>query len=79
MQIMASFSAGLSIHPFFLAVACLSGGMGPGHLNDSAFWVTANLSGMKVSGGLKTYTTSQMLCAVVIFLIALLGALVVPI
>ncbi len=79
MQIMTGFSAGLSIHPFFLAVACLSGGMGPGHLNDSAFWVTANLSGMKVSGGLKTYTTSQMICAFVIFGIALLGALFLPI
>ncbi len=79
MQIMAGFAGGLSIHPFFLAVACLSGGMGPGHLNDSAFWVTTNLSGMKVSGGLKTYTMSQMICAFVIFAIALIGALFLPI
>lgn len=79
MQIMAGFAGGLSIHPFFLAVACLSGGMGPGHLNDSAFWVTANLSGLKVSGGLKTYTTSQMICAFVIFAIALILAAVLPI
>ncbi len=79
MQIMASFAGGLSIHPFFLAVACLSGGMGPGHLNDSAFWVTANLSGLKVSGGLKTYTTSQMICSLVIFAIAIILALVLPI
>ena len=79
MQIMAGFAGGMSIHPFFLAVACLSGGMGPGHLNDSAFWVTANLSGLKVSGGLKTYTTSQMICAFVIFAFALILALVLPI
>jgi len=79
MQIMSSFATGISIHPFFLAVACLSGGMGPGHLNDSAFWVTTNLSGMKVSGGLKTYTTSQMICAFVIFAIAIICALILPI
>jgi len=79
MQIMSSFAAGISIHPFFLAVACLSGGMGPGHLNDSAFWVTTNLSGMKVSGGLKTYTTSQMICSFVIFAIAIICALILPI
>lgn len=78
MQIMSTFAGGMSIHPIFLAIACLSGGMGPGHLNDSAFWVTANLSGLKVSGGLKTYTTSQMMCSVVIFAIAILGALVIP-
>ena len=79
MQIMSTLTANLTIHPIFIAIACLSGGMGPGHVNDSAFWVTANLSGLKVSGGLKTYTTSQMMCAIVIFAIALIAATILPI
>ncbi|SEW31148.1 GntP family permease [Natrinema salifodinae] len=42
-----------------IALASLSGGMSIGHINDSGFWVVTELSGLEVTGGLKTYTLSE--------------------
>jgi H+/gluconate symporter-like permease len=56
MTIMASVAATVSVHPVFIALACLAGGMSIGHVNDSAFWVVSNMSGYTIRGGLKSYT-----------------------
>lgn len=49
-----------------------------GHVNDSGFWVATNMSGLTVTGGLKTYTLGSFISSVFIFLLALIGALVIP-
>src|SRR5699024_1165117 len=59
MTIMASLAPTLGIHPVWVAMACLSGALGLGHINDSGFWVTAKLPGFSVTGGLKTYALAQ--------------------
>ena len=56
MTIMASVAATVTVHPVFIALACLAGGMSIGHVNDSAFWVVSNMSGYTIRGGLKSYT-----------------------
>lgn len=74
MTIMASIAPAIGCHPVWIALACLAGGNSIGHVNDSGFWVATNLSGLSVTGGLKTYTIGSFISSVCIFLLALLGA-----
>lgn len=76
MTIMASVSATLGIHPVWMAIACLSGSLSCGHINDSGFWVSANLAGFSITGGLKTYTLGNALTAVFAMIIAVIGSFV---
>ena len=78
MTIMATVAPAIGCHPVWLALACLSGGNSIGHVNDSGFWVATNMSGLTVTGGLKTYTLGSFISSVCIFLLALIGALVIP-
>lgn len=77
MTIMSSIAPAIGIHPVWIALACLSGGNSIGHVNDSGFWVATNMSGLTVTGGLKTYTLGSFISAVFIFAQAMLGALVI--
>jgi H+/gluconate symporter-like permease len=63
MTIMASVAPTIGINPVWIAIACLSGSLSCGHVNDSGFWVSANLSGFSITGGLKTYTLGNSLTA----------------
>ena len=47
-------------------------------VDDSGFWVATNMSGLTVTGGLKTYTLGSFISSVCIFVLALIGALVIP-
>ncbi len=76
MTIMSSVSATLGISPVWIAIACLSGSLSCGHVNDSGFWVSANLSGFTISGGLKTYTLGGALVGVLSMVFAMIGALI---
>lgn len=78
MNIMAAVAPALGCHPVWIALACLSGGNSIGHVNDSGFWVATNMSGLSVTGGLKTYTLGSFISSVCIFVLALIGALVIP-
>ena len=78
MTIMASVAASIGVHPVWVAMACLSGALSLGHINDSGFWVTAKLPGFTVTGGLKTYTLAQFTASVFALLVALVGASVIP-
>ncbi|MFP7696323.1 GntP family permease [Trueperella sp. LYQ143] len=77
MTIMASMAPAIGIHPVWIALACLSGGNSIGHVNDSGFWVATNMSGLTVTGGLKTYTLGSFISAILIFIQALLGAMII--
>ena len=79
MTIMASVAPAVGIHPVWIALACLSGGNSIGHVNDSGFWVATNMSGLTVTGGLKTYTLGSFISAIFIFAQALIGAFLIPI
>lgn len=78
MTIMATLAPSVGIHPVYIAMACLAGGNSVGHINDSGFWVATNLSGLTVTGGLKTYTLGSFLSAVCIFILAIAGAVIFP-
>ncbi|MGE4193544.1 MAG: GntP family permease [Pseudodesulfovibrio sp.] len=78
MTLMATVVQGVDIHPVWVALAALSGGLSIGHVNDSGFWVTANLSGLSVTGGLKTYTLGGAIVSLLTLLAACLGALFFP-
>lgn len=78
MTIMATIAPSVPVHPVFIALACLSGGNSIGHVNDSGFWVATNLSGLTVTGGLKTYTLGSLISSVIIMVLALIGALLIP-
>ena len=78
MGIMATIAPAIGCHPVWIALACLSGGNSIGHVNDSGFWVATNMSGLTVTGGLKTYTLGSFISSVCIFVLALIGALVIP-
>lgn len=78
MTIMATVAPAIGCHPVWLALACLSGGNSIGHVNDSGFWVATNMSGLTITGGLKTYTLGSFISSAFIFLLALIGALVIP-
>lgn len=79
MTIMASVPAAVGMHPVWLAIACLSGSLSCGHVNDSGFWVSANLAGFTITGGLKSYTLGNAITAVFAMLFAVIGCLVIPI
>ena len=78
MTIMTAVAPAIGCHPVWIALACLSGGNSIGHVNDSGFWVATNMSGLTVTGGLKTYTLGSFISSVFIFVLALIGALVIP-
>jgi H+/gluconate symporter-like permease len=66
------------VHPVWLALAALAGGISIGHLNDSGFWVTANLGGLTVTGGLKTYTLGIFFISLIVLIITILGVSILP-
>lgn len=78
MTIMATMSANVPVHPVYLAMAALAGGISIGHVNDSGFWVCTNLSGFTVTGGLKTYTVPIFIVSVFTLICTLIGATVFP-
>lgn len=78
MTIMATIAPSVSIHPVYIALAALAGGISVGHVNDSGFWVVSNLSGFTVTGGLKTYTVAQIIMSISIMILTLLFALILP-
>ena len=78
MGIMATIAPAIGCHPVWIALACLSGGNSIGHVNDSGYWVATNMSGLTVTGGLKTYTLGSFISSVFIFVLAIIGALVIP-
>lgn len=76
MTIMAAVPAAVGVHPVWMAIACLSGSLSCGHVNDSGFWVSTNLSGFSITGGLKTYTLGNAFVAVFAMLFAIVGSFV---
>lgn len=74
----AGLAATAALHPVWLALAALSGGMSIGHVNDSGFWVVTKLSGFSLSGGLKTYTLGEFIVSSLVFIMALMGSLILP-
>lgn len=76
MTIMSGVAPAVAIHPVFIALACLSGSISIGHVNDSGFWVVTNMGGFSVTGGMKIYTFGGFLIGVVGIVISLIGALV---
>lgn len=74
MTIMAGVTTGVDIHPVWVAMASLSGGLMFGHVNDSGYWITTKIAGLTVKGGLKTYTTSEAIAGFVVLFITIIGA-----
>lgn len=54
--IIAPIMGNLPVHPVYIALAALSGGMSFPHVNDSGYWVMTNLGGLTVKGGIKAYS-----------------------
>ncbi len=79
MTIMASVPAAVGMHPVWMAIACLSGSLSCGHVNDSGFWVSTNLAGFTVTGGLKSYTFGSAITAVLALVFSIIGCLIIPI
>ncbi len=78
MNIMATVPAAVGLHPVWMALACLSGSLAIGHVNDSGFWITSNMAGFSVSGGLKCYTLAGALTGAIVMVVAVIGAFVMP-
>lgn len=78
MTIMATIAPSVPVHPVWIAMACLAGGISIGHVNDSGFWVCTNLSGFTVTGGLKTYTWPIFVVTVFTLIAAIIGATLFP-
>lgn len=78
LSIMQPMVAAGACNPMWVALAALAGSMSFGHVNDSGFWVVTNLSGYKISGGLKTYTAAQGFMSIVVALVAIGGVLIMP-
>jgi len=80
MTIMAGLNLAetVNLHPVWIALASLSGGISLGHINDSGFWVTVNLSGFSVTGGLKIYTLGIFIVSVLVLVLTLAGAMIIP-
>jgi gluconate:H+ symporter, GntP family len=74
----ASLPEVAGLHPVWLALAALSGGISIGHVNDSGFWVTTKLSGLTLTGGLKLYTLGEFIVSLLVLLITVVGSLLVP-
>ena len=66
------------VHPAWFAMAVLSGCNCIGLPNDSGFWMSTNLHGLTITGGLKTYTVFGAIRAVLILCIVLIGAVILP-
>lgn len=75
MGIMASVAPAVDIHPVFIALACLDGALFGATVNDSGFWIVANMSGLKFTGGVKTYTLGQAIASVIGIVVIIAGAL----
>ncbi|MFH5832770.1 GntP family permease [Halalkalibaculum sp. DA384] len=75
----ASLAATVGLHPVWIALAALSGGMSIGHVNDSGFWVTVELSGFSVTGGLKIYTFGEFIISIIVLTLAILGGVFLPV
>ncbi len=78
MTIMSSVSGMIGIHPVWMAISCLAGSLSCGHVNDSGFWVSTNLSGFTITGGFKSYTLGNALTAIFAMGFAIIGSLVIP-
>lgn len=78
MTIMSTIVPNIAVHPVWVAMACLAGGISIGHVNDSGFWVCTNLSGFTVTGGLKTYTWPIFTVSFLTLIAALIGATILP-
>ena len=78
MTIMATIAPSVPVHPVWIAMACLAGGISIGHVNDSGFWVCTNLSGFTVTGGLKTYTWPIFVVSALTLVATLIGASLFP-
>ena len=76
MNIVATVPAAIGMHPVWMAIACLAGSLSCGHVNDSGFWVSANLAGYTVTGGLKSYTLGSAIVAVLAMIFAMIGAVI---
>ncbi len=76
MSIMTSVAATVSIHPVFLALACLDGALFGCTINDSGFWIVTNMSGFTVTGGMKTYTLGQAIASVIGIIIIIIVAMI---
>ncbi|MDR8389807.1 GntP family permease [Aliifodinibius sp. S!AR15-10] len=74
----ASLATTVGLHPVWIALAALSGGMSIGHINDSGFWVTVELSGFSVTGGLKIYTCGEFIISIIVLTLAVLGGTFLP-
>ncbi|MFC2125998.1 GntP family permease [Bacteroidota bacterium] len=74
----ANLASVVDLHPVWIALAALSGGISFGHINDSGFWVTVNLSGFNVTGGLKIYTLGIFIVSIIVLALTLLGGLLLP-
>ena len=74
----ANLATVVDLHPVWIALAALSGGISLGHINDSGFWVTVNLSGFSVTGGLKIYTLGIFIVSIIVLILTLLGSMVLP-
>ena len=74
----ANVAESVGIHPVWLALAALSGGISIGHINDSGFWVTTNLSGLSVTGGLETYSLGEFIVSILVLIVTLLDSLLLP-
>lgn len=78
LSIMQPLVAAGACNPMWVALVALAGAMSFGHVNDSGFWVVTNLSGYKISGGLKTYTAAQGFMSVIVAIVAIAGAIIIP-
>ena len=70
----AGLAQSAGVHPVWIALAALSGGISVGHINDSGFWITAKLSGFSVTGGLKIYTLGEFIISLIILVFSVMGA-----
>jgi gluconate transporter len=78
MGIFATFASLVPVHPVWIAVACLGGSIAGSNVNDSGFWVVANLSGLNVKGGLKAYTLFCTIGSLIGLIATLVGATIFP-
>ena len=74
----AQLAGTVGVHPVWIALAALSGGISIGHINDSGFWVTVNLSGFSVTGGLKIYTLGEFIISLIVLALSIAGVNFLP-
>ena len=71
----AGLAQAAGLHPVWIAMAALSGGISIGHINDSGFWIVTKLSGFSVIGGLKIYTLGEFIISIIVLVFSILGAM----